>query len=741
MSISRFIRVLIFIFIILSAANIVVMFFSLTANSRLANAVDERHQYTEAINDVRMAISDLTRLARVHVVTGREEHLQMYYNEIENVDRFGRAEETFIRLNANQSEINTLNDIIRNSQQARRIEAQAFEMRNEGRYQEGIDILFNAEYIATMQPIGRSAVELYEKVVYRVENDLNQIRGEALFYEHVSFVLSVLPAVVGVWGIVVLMRKINPIHELTKLVKNVSRGNVDFNIDRRNIPNDEIGELIRDTCELIDVIRRMTDDLNKVSYAFVVDGDFEYRADSSEYENSFRELIESVNGILQNICDDNLPVIGIINGIAQGDFNATFPELPGKKINLTHAIRSIITNLRTFYESLEYMTKNTIEGNLDIKLDTARFSGNWAFLAERLNDLLGAVSEPIAAVEKSLIQMSDGNFEDAAIRAGKNEFKGTFANLKRALDLTRNTTLLYIDEIANILSAMSEGDLRVSISRDYTGSYAPIKSALNTILTSQNSIMAEIQSATSQLLIGAEQISNSSMFLAEGSSRQAHAIEELTESIERINEKIDISSETATAANKKAQSSANLALMGSEVVMGMVNTMDSVRESSAGISKIIKVIEEIAFQTNLLALNAAVEAARAGEHGRSFSIVADEVRSLAGKSQESAKETTEIIEKDTNAVESGIIAAAEVAKSFSSVIEDVRQISDLISKIANMAQEQAESISKINTSVAEIAKVVQENSSTAEESASSSQQLNSQAEMLKQLVSFFRLRR
>jgi methyl-accepting chemotaxis protein len=172
----------------------------------------------------------------------------------------------------------------------------------------------------------------------------------------------------------------------------------------------------------------------------------------------------------------------------------------------------------------------------------------------------------------------------------------------------------------------------------------------------------------------------------------------------------------------------------------MLTSMESIKASSAQISTIIKVIETIAFQTNLLALNAAVEAARAGEHGKGFSVVAEEVRNLAARSQQSAKETTHQIDESITRVNEGMGMAEGTAVSLETIVADVRQVSGLISQIATLSEEQADSILLINNGISEISSVVQTNSATSEECAAASQELSSQAQMLQQLVSFFKLK-
>ncbi|MCL2616362.1 MAG: methyl-accepting chemotaxis protein, partial [Defluviitaleaceae bacterium] len=318
---------------------------------------------------------------------------------------------------------------------------------------------------------------------------------------------------------------------------------------------------------------------------------------------------------------------------------------------------------------------------------------------------------------------------------------GTFDNVKRALNTTEETTLGYINEISSTLTAMSKGDLTVSLKGNYIGSYGPIKDALNTILESLNRIMTDIKVATEQVVSGVEQISRSSMYLAQGASEQASAVQELSTSIAVINEKAGKSTANAVDASERTLRTEESAREGSERVKLMASTMEKVKDSSASIGKIIGVINDVAFQTNLLALNAAVEAARAGEHGKGFSVVAEEVRSLAGKSQQSAQDTTVIIDEDAKVVEEGVKSTGEVVKSFETIGKDIMEIASLVAQISSLSREQLESIAAVNSSVSDISKVVSSNSATAEETASASEEINAQVETLNKMVSFFKTKR
>ena len=529
-----------------------------------------------------------------------------------------------------------------------------------------------------------------------------------------------------------------PVTRLVSLTREVAAGNINVNVDKDGITNDEIGELTRDIYGLLEVVRGIVEDLTRINHEFNTNGDIDYRADASKYKNSFKQVMLSTNEIIESNVKDVLAVLTVLNQVTDGDFNVQISDLPGKKIVLPNTLRAVTANLKDIYDSVDNLAVSATKGRFDVELDPTKFKGSWADLTRKLNSLVTAVAEPLAAIETSLNEMKKGNFEDAKI---EKTFKGTFENVKVALNSTEETTLSYISDIADILGRMAKGDLTVSINRDYIGSYAPIKVALNSILDSLKRVMTEIATASDQVLTGAEQLSQSAMHLADGSARQTASIEELTASMETINHKAAQSAASATEASERALRSSEFATQGEVKVQAMLSTMDKLKESSESIGKVIKVISDIAFQTNLLALNAAVEAARAGEHGKGFAVVADEVRNLAGRSQTSTNETTAIIEEDVQMVGSGVNAARSVAESFTTIMDDISQISETVAQINEMSKEQVESIAVINDSVGEISRVIQDNSATAEESAAASQELNSQAETLKQLVSFFKLKK
>ena len=292
--------------------------------------------------------------------------------------------------------------------------------------------------------------------------------------------------------------------------------------------------------------------------------------------------------------------------------------------------------------------------------------------------------------------------------------------------------------VSNILETVSNGDIRPEVSvltdKDTMGM------SLQHMLDNLNEMFSEINIASSQVSNGAQQISDGAQSLAQGSTEQAATVEELSASTGEIADKTKANAGMANEASTLANTIKNNAEKSSRQMGEMTAAVNEINHASQSISRVIKVIDDIAFQTNILALNAAVEAARAGQHGKGFAVVAEEVRNLAGKSAEAAKDTGALISNSMEKAEHGARIADETAASLAEIVSGINESNEIIKEIANSSELQAVGISQINIGIDQVAQVIQQNSATAEESAAASEELNSQSAMLQSLIGKFKLR-
>ncbi|MDR0294268.1 MAG: methyl-accepting chemotaxis protein, partial [Oscillospiraceae bacterium] len=270
-----------------------------------------------------------------------------------------------------------------------------------------------------------------------------------------------------------------------------------------------------------------------------------------------------------------------------------------------------------------------------------------------------------------------------------------------------------ITDVSKGLETVADGDLTFDIkplsSSDVMGN------SLQKMVGNLNNMFGEIRNSTMQVNSGSKQIADGSQALAQGSTQQAASVEQLSSSITEIASKTKANADMAGRAAILASTIMQNAEKGSRQMGEMMTAVKDINQASQQISRVIKVIDDIAFQTNILALNAAVEAARAGQHGKGFAVVAEEVRSLASKSAEAAKETGNLIANSTEKAELGSRIAEETSASLTEIVQGINESSQLVSQIAQSSDEQSAGIAQINKGIDQVAQVVQQNSATAEE--------------------------
>ncbi len=294
-----------------------------------------------------------------------------------------------------------------------------------------------------------------------------------------------------------------------------------------------------------------------------------------------------------------------------------------------------------------------------------------------------------------------------------------------------------LEEQARMLECVAGGDLTVEV--QVASEKDRLGMALKTMVQSLGSFLSKVKDSAIQLESSAFQISDASNSLAQGATESSASLEEISASMTEIDSQTRVNADNAKLANGIATQTKTAAENGNNRMSELMGAVNAIKESSAGIAKIIKVIDDIAFQTNLLALNAAVEAARAGRHGKGFAVVAEEVRNLAGRSAKAARETSDMIENSMIKIDSGFQIAQNTESALQEIVQSSVKVADLVAEISLASHEQAEKISQINTGLRQIDDVTQLNSANSEETASASVDLSSQAKELSKILGQFKL--
>jgi methyl-accepting chemotaxis protein len=296
-----------------------------------------------------------------------------------------------------------------------------------------------------------------------------------------------------------------------------------------------------------------------------------------------------------------------------------------------------------------------------------------------------------------------------------------------------------INKVVEVIKKIAKGDLNGLLNADTGDEIGDLAGGVVAMMWNLEKIVGNILASSETVASGANEIAAGNHDLSQRSQEQASAIEETASTIEQMVANIKSNADSSHKASELATKAESVAKKGGEVVSKTIMSMADVTESSKKINDIINVVNEIAFQTNLLALNAAVEAARAGDQGRGFAVVAGEVRNLAGRSAEAAKEIQKLIGDSVEKVEIGNKLVDETGETLKEIIKDIEEVTNVVSEITSASKEQASGIDQVNKSVAQMDEVVQQNASLVEEAAATSEQLSGEAQGMKQLMAYFKV--
>ena len=601
--------------------------------------------------------------------------------------------------------------------------------------------LFEAgEFREGMRKLG-DTIRLYEDAAFASQDLLSlQIEDAKRIYEgaqerygemrNTTLIGSALGVALAiVIGLLIIRAIVRPAKHAAEIFERIGQGQLDSEIEIN--ADDEMGRILRN---LSDMQQRLAERLETE------------RAQAAE-NRRIRDALEAVSGAVM-IADADFGIIHI-NPAArrlflshEEAFQRDVPEFSaetvvGRSLDIFHRdserVREILSSLTESHSASFKL------GGRAIRLITSPIFNDEG---ERLGYVVEWEdrTEQVAAerdVEELVAAAADGDF---ARRMDVSKASGFFKVLGESVNKLMDVTDRNLKEVVRVLECLARGDLTERVEGEFRGAFAQLQEATNGSIEQLEQLIGQVRTAGDSIAGASSEISAGNTNLSQRTEEQAASLEETASSMEEMTTTVKQNADNARQANQLAQGAREVANKGGEKVREVVSSMNAITESARKIENIISVIDGIAFQTNILALNAAVEAARAGEQGRGFAVVAGEVRTLAQRSAEAAKEIKALITDSVRNVENGSSLVEDAGRTMEEIVNAIKRVTDIMSEISAASVEQSQGIEQVNATIAQLDEMTQQNAALVEQATAAAGSMEEQARLLMHAVSVFRLR-
>ncbi len=446
---------------------------------------------------------------------------------------------------------------------------------------------------------------------------------------------------------------------------------------------------------------------------------------------------EAINQLIDQVSQGLEEANSTVNALAEGDFSQRIEgNYQGDLNNLKEGINQSADNISSVIGEIQHAMQAMKAGQFDTRL-SSHSKGDYQKIIQDAQDAMSDTNAVIQKVNAVMSDMQQGQFSSRI----DVEAKGELAVLKQHINESLASLDSAIQDISGVMQSQSQGDLTKVITTDYQGDLLKVKEAINTSNQNLSGSIAMAIDSSHSVNKNANDISDDASNLSARVQQQAAAVEETSATMEEMNTAVQNNMHNAQEVTQVAERVQGESVQASQVMSRTIEAMSGIQKSSNEIADIVVLIDSIAFQTNLLALNAAVEAARAGDQGRGFAVVAGEVRSLAQKSADAARDIKGLIDASVQRIEQGTKLASESGEVIHKITDSITDITNMIQSIATASTEQAEGVSQVHQAINDIDTATQQNTVLIEKTSEAVGHLNEQAEELNQNMQFFSTQR